>query len=121
MPQPEPESAEPDRERIAARVLARLPHADRERARVHTRQRRQRLAALLAGLLGLSVCLVSASSNMATHSLAWALAADTAWGAIVRILLGGLGFLPALSAACMSLAAFLLWHRLIHAQNRGVR
>jgi len=121
MPRLDADTTGAERAPLSTRVLSRLPSADRERTRMRVRQRSQRLAALAAGLLGLAIFLASATSNLATHSVAWALAVDTAWGAAVRVLLGGLGFLPALSAACMCLVAFLLWRRLIQAQNRGVR
>jgi hypothetical protein len=121
MPRPDSRPAELEAGPIVARVLSRLAAADRERTRVRARQRRQRLVVFATALLGLAVCLASASSDLATHLLAWSLAADAAWGAVVRVLLGGLGFLPVLSAACMCLVAGLLWRRLINTQNRGMR
>lgn len=94
-------------------VLARLPDADQKRAAIRRRQRNWRLAVVALALLGLGISIGPASPGAITQVLAGSLAADAAWNTLVRVLLGGLAFLPALSAGCMCLGACLLWFLLV--------
>lgn len=112
------ESVTPD---LAGRVRRRLAAADRERKHMRARQRRLSLAIAVLASLGLLLSLDPATSNLATQTLTWLLAAAAAWQATMRALLDGLAFVPPLSALCMVVAAVALWRRLTASGSRGVR
>lgn len=106
---------------IKARVLARLPEADRQRDWMRRRQRRQRLIAVALASLMLVAFAGPQASDSATRALAWLYAADVAWRGLVLASLGSVSILPAASAACLLGLSVALWYRLLSGQRRGVR
>ncbi len=105
---------------LVAGVLARLPAADRQRTRARRRQARQRIGAALLAAALLLACLGPQTSNAATHSLAWLLAAGDAWQALVRVLLGGASLLPLLSTLCLVGLSLVLWQQFLQVRKRGL-
>jgi hypothetical protein len=105
---------------MAARVLARLPAAEKERAELRLRQRRQRLAAGVAATLLLAACLGAQASDLATRSLAWIYAAAVVWKGLVQAALGGLALLPVISATCLLGIAIVLWQRILSAGRQSL-
>jgi hypothetical protein len=79
-----------------------------------------RSSLLLATAL-LLACLGPQTSNLATHSLAWLLAAADAWQALVRVVLGGAIVLPLLSTFCLVGLSLLLWQQVLQLRKRGLR
>ena len=105
---------------VITRVLASLPAADQQRSGLRRRRQRQTVGAVLLGTLILMACIGPETSNLATRSLAWLYAADVAWKGLVSALLGGFMLLPAASALCLLGVSFLLWHRLLYGEGRGL-
>jgi hypothetical protein len=116
-----PDSAIPPAPSVVLGVLARLLGADRQRAIERRRQLRERLGAIaLVALLSVA-CLGPQTSDLATRTFAWLLAAAAAWRVLVTILLGGLVLVPVASAACLLAVSFVVWQRLIELERRGAR
>jgi hypothetical protein len=106
---------------LTANVLARLPAAERQRAALRLRQRRERLAGAVAATLLLAACLGAQASDVATRTLAWVYAAAVAWKGLVEAALGGLAVLPVVSACCLLGIAVVLWQGVLSVGPRSLR